>query len=175
MGLKPPGLRNVTIILPIWSVQLVADWCHDSWVNNFCYVVILPPIAWLSGQNGAVFMWKTKEKLFYCECSPSLHFRKRRRSSHCHKNVSHCWYLFSRLILKKSQRLSIPQNLKAPVCGHLHTLLTGDTRPCKHFKLIKGKVSEKNIARGTTDPGFYNLNYLSSYKAGKFTRKENSN
>ena len=34
-----------------------------------------------------------------------------------------------------------------------------------------------NIARGTKDPGycFYNLNYLSSYKTCKFSRKENSN
>ena len=37
VGLRPPGLRNVTIFLPIWNIQLVAELCvyigtHFSWL-----------------------------------------------------------------------------------------------------------------------------------------------
>ena len=44
-------------------------------------------------------------------------------------------------------------------------------------KIGKNGLVPKNIARGTTDPGIASINWIifpASYKAGKFSSKENS-
>ena len=40
VGLRPPGLRNVTIFLPIWNIQLVAELCVYMW-THFSWLLLL--------------------------------------------------------------------------------------------------------------------------------------
>ena len=84
VGLRPPGLRNVTIILPIWNIQLVAElcvcmWTHFSWLllltfslALFCVLLAMQHHNWPSGPTNR-----------------QSHFLNPRIFSRCTKSISY--------------------------------------------------------------------------------------